>query len=229
MFVIGFRNVVQTLIVETREYSRTHHTLLHLSPDELQGGEEPPPVDSMVCTVPLPVVVCCPMYRIRIACTGKIAPVRCKQCASQVSAITAAYAKRLGLKLSRWTAPISGLSWTTVAEVQGQVEFIVQLRLASDPGLGVANHYDRFTPVNINRYSNLVLADPSFRLKSPIDMSLGGDVYGSIVDGRKVSIDRRQCNSTLSTAFGSVRCSGGSLSARFPIAQIVIISRCRFL
>uniref|UniRef100_A0A2S2NF85 Uncharacterized protein n=1 Tax=Schizaphis graminum TaxID=13262 RepID=A0A2S2NF85_SCHGA len=57
--------------------------------------------------------------------------------ASQVSIITAACVKRLGLKPARWTAPISGLSRTTVAEVQGRVECIVQPRFASDPVLPV--------------------------------------------------------------------------------------------
>lgn len=40
--------------------------------------------------------------------------------ASQVSIITAARVKLLELKPSPWTAPISGLSGTTVAEVQGR-------------------------------------------------------------------------------------------------------------
>ncbi|KAL4136057.1 hypothetical protein QTP88_007625 [Uroleucon formosanum] len=32
-----------------KECSRKHHTLLHLSPEEMQGGEEPPLVESAVC------------------------------------------------------------------------------------------------------------------------------------------------------------------------------------
>ncbi|KAL4104245.1 hypothetical protein QTP88_019554 [Uroleucon formosanum] len=129
--------------------------------------------------------------------------------ASQISAVTAACVKRLGLKMSRWTAPISGLSGTTVAKVQGQVECIVRPRFASDPILPVqawvlptitTDLPQKSLSIDIkNRYSNLVLADPSFHTTSPIDLLLGGDVYGSIMDGRKVSID-----STLPTAFSSV-------------------------
>lgn len=129
--------------------------------------------------------------------------------ASQVSIITAACVKRLGLKPARWTAPISGLSGTTVAEVQGRVECIVQPRFASDPVLPVQAWVLPTITSDLpqkslaacvkDRYSNLALADPSFYLTSPIDLLLGGDVYGSIMDGRKVSID-----DTLPTAFSSV-------------------------
>jgi len=53
-----------------------------------------------------------------------------------------------------------------------------------------------------DRYSNLALADPHFdghRISSPIDLLLGGDVYASIMDGRKVSIDN-----ALPSAFSSI-------------------------
>jgi len=201
-----------------KECSRKHHTLLHLSPDEMQGGEEPPPVESAVCASvvnpPSPhrssaVVLGTALVHVRDN-TGSVKTMRALvDSASQISAVTVACIKRLGLKMSRWTAPISGLSGTTVAEVQGQVECIVQPRFASDPVLPVqawvlptitTDLPQKSLSVNIkNRYSNLALADPSFHLTSPIDLLLGGDVYGSIMDGRKVSID-----STLPTAFSSV-------------------------
>ncbi|XP_008188319.1 uncharacterized protein LOC103310776 [Acyrthosiphon pisum] len=201
-----------------KECSRKHHTLLHLSPDELQGGEEPPPVEPAVCaSVVNPpslhrssaVVLGTALVHVRDN-TGSVKTMRAlMDSASQISAVTAACVKRLGLKISRWTAPISGLSGTTVAEVQGQVECIVQPRFASDPILPVqawvlptitTDLPQKSLSIDIkNRYSNLALADPSFHLTSPIDLLLGGDVYGSIMDGRKVSID-----STLPTAFSSV-------------------------
>jgi len=136
---------------------------------------------------------------------------------SQISAVTAACVKRLGLKISRWTAPISGLSGTTVAEVQGHVECTVQPRFASDLILSVqawvlptitTDLPQKSLAINIkNRFFNLALADLSFHLTSPIDLLLGGDVYGSIMDGRKVS--------TVHYPPPLVQCSGGSLSARF--------------
>jgi hypothetical protein len=92
--------------------------------------------------------------------------------ASQISVITAACVKRLGLKMSRWTAPVSELSGTTVAEVQGQVECMVQPRFASDPILPVQAWVlpaittelpQKSLSTDIkNRYSILALADPSF-------------------------------------------------------------------
>ncbi|KAL4083923.1 hypothetical protein QTP88_029239 [Uroleucon formosanum] len=73
-------------------------------------------------------------------------------------------------------------------------------KLLNSPVMSQESLSDLNNFINIkNRYSNLALADPSFHLTSPIDLLLGGDVYGSIMDGRKVSID-----STLPTAFSSV-------------------------
>ncbi|KAL4126593.1 hypothetical protein QTP88_010805 [Uroleucon formosanum] len=130
-------------------------------------------------------------------------------CASQISAITAACADRLGLKRSRWTAPISGLSGVTVMNVQGRVECTVHPRFASEPALSI---HAWVLPTITNalptktlsadikdKYSNLALADPSFHVSSPIDLLLGSDVYASIMDGRKISVD-----SALPSAFSSV-------------------------
>jgi len=49
------------------------------------------------------------------------------------------------------------------------------------------------------RYADLALADPSFDITSPIDLLLGGDVFPSIMDGRKVVVDEN-----LPAAFSSV-------------------------
>lgn len=129
--------------------------------------------------------------------------------ASQISAVTVACADRLGLKRSRWTAPISGLSGVSVVNVQGRVECTVQPRFASEPVFSIhawvlpnitANLPRKTLPsVLKNKYSNLALADPSFHVSSPIDVLLGGDVYASIMDGRKFSI-----GDDLPAAFSSV-------------------------
>lgn len=83
-----------------------------------------------------------------------------------------------------------------------------------------------------NRYSNLALADPSFHLTSPIDMLLGGDVYGSIMDGRTGlgcrRVDRQYITDyPIPTAFSSM--FEWILVGPVPVAQIVIVNRCRFL
>ncbi|XP_008185462.1 uncharacterized protein LOC103310096 [Acyrthosiphon pisum] len=130
-------------------------------------------------------------------------------CASQISAITDVCADRLGLKRSRWTAPISGLSGVSVVNVLGRVDCVVQLRFASEPALSVRAwvlptitgdlpKQSLSTGVK-ERYSNLALADPYFDITAPIDLLLGGDVFASIMDGRKVSLDTE-----LPCAFSSI-------------------------
>lgn len=57
--------------------------------------------------------------------------------ASQISTITVTCADRLGLKLTRWTAPVSGLSGVSIVDVQGHVECTVQLWFAHEPILSV--------------------------------------------------------------------------------------------
>lgn len=93
--------------------------------------------------------------------------------------------------------------------VQGRVECTVHPRFASEPALSI---HAWVLPTITNalptktlsadikdKYSNLALADPSFHVSSPIDLLLGSDVYASIMDGRKISVD-----SALPSAFSSV-------------------------
>ncbi|KAL4153798.1 hypothetical protein QTP88_001631 [Uroleucon formosanum] len=129
--------------------------------------------------------------------------------ASKISAITAVGADKLGLKRSRWTAPISGLSGVAVMNVQGRVECIVHPRFSSEPALAVhawvLPTITKALPTKTlaadikDRYSDLALADPSFHVSSPIDLLLGGDVFASIMDGRKISVD-----DALPSAFSSI-------------------------
>ncbi|XP_025193649.1 uncharacterized protein LOC112593471 [Melanaphis sacchari] len=130
-------------------------------------------------------------------------------CASQISAITDRCANRLGLKRSRWTAPISGLFGVAVVNVLGRVDCIIQPRFAPEPALSVhawvlptitSDLPKQSLPIGIkDRYSNLALADPHFNVTSPIDLLLGGDVFASIMDDRKISIDKN-----LPSAFNSI-------------------------
>ncbi|XP_015376107.1 PREDICTED: uncharacterized protein LOC107170490 [Diuraphis noxia] len=91
--------------------------------------------------------------------------------ASQISAITVDCAAQLGLRVSRWTAPISGLSGTSVQNVKGQVNCNIQPRFATDQILKfTAWVFPTITaqmpslPISdqvANKYKNLALADPS--------------------------------------------------------------------
>ncbi|XP_022164008.1 uncharacterized protein LOC111029351 [Myzus persicae] len=130
-------------------------------------------------------------------------------CASKISAVTVDCVSRLGLKGKRWTTPISGLAGVPVVNVQGRVNLAVQPRFSNEPLLDVnawilpsiTGDLPRETLPRelLNRYSNLALADPAFNVTSSIDLLLGGDVYASIMDGRKVTVD-----SSLPAAFSSV-------------------------
>lgn len=129
--------------------------------------------------------------------------------ASQISAVTSACAKRLGLKCARWTAPVSGLGGVPIVDVQGRAEVAVQPRFAVEPVLAVhawvlpsitADLPRNNLPVGIkDRYSNLALADPAFNVAAPIDILLGSDVYPFIMNGKKIVVD--EC---LPAAFSSI-------------------------
>jgi len=129
--------------------------------------------------------------------------------ASQISAITVACTDRLRLKRDRWTSPVTGLSGVPIIDVKGRVEFSIQPRFAVEPVLNIqawvlpaiTGDMPRNTlPSSVKgRYANLALADPSFDIASPIDLLLGGDVFPSIMDGRKVVVDEN-----LPAAFSSV-------------------------
>ncbi|KAL4108119.1 hypothetical protein QTP88_018370 [Uroleucon formosanum] len=200
--------------------TQRHHFLLHSSEDESRDKDETPPANvsnvSMCAAVrrsPKPaatsVLLGTALVHVRDR-SGSWHTLRALvDCASQISAITDVCVTRLGLKRSRWTAPISGLSGTSVVNVLGRVDCVVQPRFSSEPALSVRAWILPTITGDLpkqslssgikDRYSNLALADPHFDVSSPVDLLLGGDVYASIMDGRKVSIDN-----ALPSAFSSI-------------------------
>ncbi|XP_022163934.1 uncharacterized protein LOC111029283 [Myzus persicae] len=206
--------------INSSECSRRHHYLLHVPAGERHDKPETPSPVSAPASCCASVQRPSPQQSPAVMLGTAIVHVRDRSgswqtmralvdCASQISAITAACADRLGLKRSRWTAPISGLSGVAVNNVQGRVECTVHPRFASEPALAVhawvlptiTNELPTKTlAADIkDRYSNLALADPSFYVSSPIDLLLGSDVFSSIMDGRKISVD-----DALPSAFSSV-------------------------
>lgn len=196
--------------------SKGHHTLLH-------GAGSPPiqqsvtPTDASLCTtsqISRPdlvstVVLGTALVHIRDR-SGTWQTARALvDSASQISAITVACSNRLGLKPARWTTPVTGLAGTPVVDVKGLVECTVQPRFASEPILAVKAWVlpsitgimprRSLSPDIKDRYANLALADPFFHVASPVDILLGADLFPSIVDGRKISVD-----TSLPTAFNSV-------------------------
>jgi len=199
--------------------TRKHHSLLHhmSSSRDRDIRNEPPAAKASLCaSVPRPLPHQASSIILGIALvhmrdrSGSWQTMRALiDCASQISAVTSACADQLGLKRSRWRAPISGLSRVPAVNVQGRVECSVQPRFASEHVLSInawvlpaiTSDLPRTTlhPNIKDRYSNLALADPSFDITSPVDVLLGGDVYASIMDGRKISVDK-----ALPTMFSSV-------------------------
>ncbi|KAF0721556.1 Integrase catalytic domain-containing protein, partial [Aphis craccivora] len=197
--------------------SRRHHVLLHPPVTVPQINIESSSADASLCaaTVHPPqrdsaaVLLGTALVHVRDR-TGSWHTLRALvDCASQISAVTVAAVNRLGIKPSQWTTPISGLAGVPVLNVQGRVNLTVQPRFATEPLLDVhawvlpsiTGDLPRETLPRklLERYSNLALADPAFNVTSSIDMLLGGDVYATVMDGRKVTID-----SALPTAFSSV-------------------------
>jgi len=130
-------------------------------------------------------------------------------CASQISAVTVSCADRLGLKRTRWNAPVTGLAGHPVTSVMGRIDCIVQPRFAPEPSLSIQAWvlpsitgdmpHKTLNSTIKDKFSNLALADPSFHVASSVDMLLGADIYATIMNGHKIEID-----SSLPSAFNSV-------------------------
>lgn len=143
-------------------------------------------------------------------CTGVLHSVRALiDSASQISAMTVPCAARLGLRKTRWTAPVTGLSGTPVMNVKGLVSCTVQPRFSEEPVIPIqawifpsitADMPRQALSSDIaERFDHLALADPSFASPSTIDVLLGADVFSSILDGKRVSVGNE-----LPVAFGSI-------------------------
>lgn len=200
-----------------QDCSRRHHSLLHPSGDTAQGNNDAPRSDVVLCaSAPSPKVCKAPSVLLGTALvhvrdrSGSWQTLRALiDCASQITVITAASVDRLGLRRERWTAPVTGLSGVSIMNVQGRVECVMQPRYSNEPMLSVqawvlpsiTSDLPRDTlPMDIkDRFSNLALADPTFNVTAPVDLLLGGDVYASIMDGRKIVVDK-----DLPAAFSSI-------------------------
>ncbi|XP_025191316.1 uncharacterized protein LOC112591650 [Melanaphis sacchari] len=200
-----------------QDCSRRHHNLLHPPGNISQRNGEASPSDVVLCASAPPPTVCkaasvllgTALIHVRDR-AGSWQTLRALvDCASQISVITAACVDRLGLRRERWTTPVTGLSGVSIMDVQGRVDCVIQPRYSNEPMLSVqawvlpsiTSDLPRNTlPVDIrDRFSNLALADPSFHITAPIDLLLGGDVYATIMDGRKITVEKN-----LPVAFSSI-------------------------
>ncbi|CAI6371615.1 unnamed protein product [Macrosiphum euphorbiae] len=129
--------------------------------------------------------------------------------ASQISAITSECTNRLGLRMKKWTAPVSGIGGVQVQNVLGIVRCQVQPRFSPDPVF----NFDAWVFPTItadiprqplsrsiaNKYQHLALADPSFINPGTIDVLLGADLFAQILNGKRVSV-----GDAFPMAFGTV-------------------------
>jgi hypothetical protein len=132
-------------------------------------------------------------------CSGVLHTVRALiDSASQISAITTACVFRLGLRITKWIALVSGLSGATVPNVKGLVTCHVQPRFSEEPvfkfeawvfPLITTQMPGQPIPENIaNKYKNVAMADPLFAVPEEIDVLLDADLFARILDGKRVSV-----------------------------------------
>ncbi|CAI6351883.1 unnamed protein product [Macrosiphum euphorbiae] len=197
--------------------SKKHHTLLHGFSTRRHSESGPSSDDAPFCATSTThriddssaVLLGTALIHIRDHCGTWQTARAIVDSASQISAITVSCVTRLGLRLTNWTAPITGLSGAAVADVRGMVDCVVQPRFATEPQLKTkawvmpsitSNMPRRSLDTSVkDRFANLALADPTFNIASSVDMLLGADLFAQIMDGRKVTIA-----ADLPTAFSSI-------------------------
>jgi len=129
--------------------------------------------------------------------------------ASQISAITSECKNRLGLRMRKWTAPVTGIGGVSVQNVLGIVHCQAQPRFSPEPVF----NFDAWVFPSITaemprhplsrsiaeKYQHLALADPSFTNPGTIDVLLGADLFAQILNGKRVSV-----GDAFPVAFGTV-------------------------
>ncbi|XP_022161164.1 uncharacterized protein LOC111027210 [Myzus persicae] len=129
--------------------------------------------------------------------------------ASQISAITSECKNRLGLRMRKWTAPVTGFGGVSVQNVLGIVHCQAQPRFSPEPVF----NFDAWVFPSITaemprhplsrsiaeKYQHLALADPSFINPGTIDVLLGADLFAQILNGKRVSV-----GDAFPAAFGTV-------------------------
>lgn len=203
--------------IKCSECKRNHHSLLHTPSGETRSSEENQRPNASLCASS---ASSAPLQSSSVMLGTALVHAQDKSgswhtmralidCASQISAVTVSCADRLGLRRVRWTTPVTGLGGVPIVNVQGRVDITVQPRFSVEPVLSVHAWVlpsitgdlprNTLSPRLKDRYENLALADPTFNVTSPIDLLLGGDVYSSIMEGRKIVID-----DNLPAAFNSI-------------------------
>jgi hypothetical protein len=199
--------------VQCTKCTRRHHPLLHTSATGMNDRSSNPTCNSQVSREESTaqssllgsstqnsssVILGTALVHIR-DCGGVLHTMRALvDSASQISAITADGAAQLGLRVTRWTAPVSGLSGASVLNVKGMVTCDIQPRFSNEPFINFTAWVFPTVTGNMpsqsvssqvaDKYKNLALADPSFTIPSKIDLLLGADIFARILNGKRVSV-----------------------------------------
>lgn len=199
--------------------SRRHHSLLHpvgsAAPSRgegssMEGQSDCASASSCLGQNTSPAVILGTVLMHMPDCVGVMHTVRALiDSASQISAITSECHNRLGLRMRRWTAPVSGIGGVSVQNVLGIVHCQAQPRFSPDPVF----NFDAWVFPSITaqmprhplsssiakKYKHLALADPSFINPGTIDVLLGADLFAQILNGKRVSV-----GDAFPVAFGTV-------------------------
>jgi len=166
---------------------RRHHALLHR---DQEPSESVPPAAMLGRQQAPTVLLGTALVHVRDT-IGSCQTVRALiDSASQISAITSACCNRLGLRPSRWTIPVTGLSGQKVPDVQGIVQLTIQPRDEPTPAIKVkpwvlsnitSDMPARRLPVQVRaKCSHLMLADPGFDEPAPVEMLIGADIFPQV-------------------------------------------------
>jgi len=181
--------------------NRRHHTLLHKDASETDPSKASKVVMLAGCQGQLPSVVLATALLHIQDVAGSQQTVRALiDGGSQISAISADCCNRLGLRISRWTLPVTGLSELPVPNVRGIVDLQIQPRNSSKPSILVkawvlqsitSDMPTSKLPSTVReKCGNLSLADPLFDTPAPVELLLGADIYPVIWSHEAVSLGR---------------------------------------
>ncbi|KAF0748221.1 Uncharacterized protein FWK35_00023001 [Aphis craccivora] len=179
---------------------RRHHVLLHRDAETSQGAAAQQPSVVMLGSQPsLSVLLGTAIVMLRDV-SGDLQPVRALlDSGSQTSIIRESCLDRLGLRRSKWTASLIGLSGQSVPKVLGKAKLEIRSCYEPVPVIPVRAWILPTITADLPSCSHLKLADPSFNTPAPVELLLGADVFPQVWFGEQCSLG---CG--LPTAYSSV-------------------------
>ncbi|KAF0736570.1 Integrase catalytic domain-containing protein, partial [Aphis craccivora] len=168
-----------------------HHQLLHRDNSHAKNPPSKGPVALLVDTQrSRSVLLGTASVKVRDI-AGCLQPVRALiDSASQVSIITSACVKRLGLRREQWTVPVEGLAGQLVQTINGKVQISIQsatdgsmidLDTWSMPKITGLSPSVQLPASVRDKCAHLVLADPKFDSPAPVELLLGADIFAQVL------------------------------------------------